>query len=392
MNIVDFSSEIQKLYEVYKNHSAEIATEESTKMSLIVPFFQMLGYDVFNPREFYSEYVADVGVKSGEKVDYCIYKGGLPSIIIECKHHKEKNLDKHVSQLFRYFTVSPVKLGILTNGVEYRFYTDTEQVNIMDKEPFYILKTNNVTSKDLQILKLFTKEEFCNENIAKAINLQKEYYELARERDIKIKLFFEKQEEYINSDYANLLYNLIFNRDIPKQDMGYVIKLMKEACHNSKIKVEQPVVIKQEYTEKIYPVVNDIALNTETTLSLYDTVKNRVDLSFTKISLLKNSRTGKQWEINSWGMFLEILVLDLLDNGVSTQDILTLDGCEVNDGWIRNVYVENRLTTQRFKEIKRGLYLNTYGNAVAMIQKLYKACTDFPNLMGSYYINIIKNK
>ena len=42
-----------------------VQTEEATKMSLIVPFFQLLGYDVFNPMEFCPEYTADVGIKKG---------------------------------------------------------------------------------------------------------------------------------------------------------------------------------------------------------------------------------------------------------------------------------------------------------------------------------------
>ena len=45
-----------------------ISTEEATKMSLVAPFFQLLGYDIFNPAEFCPEYTADVGIKKGEKV------------------------------------------------------------------------------------------------------------------------------------------------------------------------------------------------------------------------------------------------------------------------------------------------------------------------------------
>ena len=42
-----------------------ITTEEATKQSFILPFFQALGFDVFNPLEFCPEYVADVGIKKG---------------------------------------------------------------------------------------------------------------------------------------------------------------------------------------------------------------------------------------------------------------------------------------------------------------------------------------
>ena len=55
-----------------------IQTEEATKTSIILPFFQLLGYDVFNPCEFVPEYTADVGIKKNEKVKIkpIIYGGG----------------------------------------------------------------------------------------------------------------------------------------------------------------------------------------------------------------------------------------------------------------------------------------------------------------------------
>ena len=53
-------------------------TEEATKTALVMPFLQVLGYDVFDPREVVPEYVADVGLKRGEKVDYAVLKDGKP--------------------------------------------------------------------------------------------------------------------------------------------------------------------------------------------------------------------------------------------------------------------------------------------------------------------------
>ena len=46
-----------------------INTEEATKTSLILPFFQILGYDIFNPLEFVPEFTADVGIKKNEWVE-----------------------------------------------------------------------------------------------------------------------------------------------------------------------------------------------------------------------------------------------------------------------------------------------------------------------------------
>ena len=54
-------------------------------MSLVAPFFQLLGYDIFNPAEFCPEYTADVGIKKGEKVDYVIIINDKPIILIEVK-------------------------------------------------------------------------------------------------------------------------------------------------------------------------------------------------------------------------------------------------------------------------------------------------------------------
>lgn len=141
-----------------------ISTEESTKMSLIVPMFQILGYDVFNPLEFCPEYISDVGIKKGEKVDYAILENGQPTILIECKSCSE-TLDKHSSQLFRYFGTSPAKFGILTNGIVYRFYTDLEEANKMDLIPFLELNMLNLKESSINELKKFCKENFDRDKI-----------------------------------------------------------------------------------------------------------------------------------------------------------------------------------------------------------------------------------
>ena len=122
---MDFIDELKQFSSRVIKLKDQISTEEATKMSLIIPFFQLLGYDVFNPDEFTPEYTADVGIKKGEKVDYAIMNDGKPVILIECKWCGE-DLDKHSSQLFRYFGTSAAKFGILTNGLLYKFYTDLD--------------------------------------------------------------------------------------------------------------------------------------------------------------------------------------------------------------------------------------------------------------------------
>ena len=129
-----------------------------------MPFFQALGYDIFNPLEFVPEFTADVGIKKGEKVDYAIILDGVPQILIECKSITE-NLTKHDSQLFRYFGTTKSKFGILTNGREYKFFTDLDEPNRMDTTPFLTVDITDIKENQfIEIIK-FHKENFDIDNI-----------------------------------------------------------------------------------------------------------------------------------------------------------------------------------------------------------------------------------
>ena len=145
---MDFIDQLKQFSKRVESLTGSIQTEEATKTAIIMPFFSMLGYDVFNPQEFVPEFTADVGIKKGEKVDYAIIQDGTPVILIECKSITE-NLERHDSQLFRYFGTTPAKFAILTNGIFYRFYTDLEDANKMDKDPF--LTINILDIRDNQI-------------------------------------------------------------------------------------------------------------------------------------------------------------------------------------------------------------------------------------------------
>lgn len=161
---MDFNESIKQFSKRVSKLKDTIATEEATKMSLVVPLFQLLGYDIFNPLEFCPEYTADVGIKKGEKVDYAILDNGSPNILIECKSCSEI-LDRHSSQLFRYFGTTTAKFGILTNGIIYKFYTDLEESNKMDLVPFLELDMLTVKDASINELKKFCKENFNREEI-----------------------------------------------------------------------------------------------------------------------------------------------------------------------------------------------------------------------------------
>lgn len=161
---MDFKDQIAQLASRVEKMLPQIQTEEATKNALVMPFIQIMGYDVFNPFEVNPEFIADLGIKKGEKVDYAIMKDGEPTILIECKHHLE-NLDPHNSQLFRYFHTTSAKFGLLTNGLVYRFYTDLVEKNKMDSTPFFEFKLTEVKEAEIAELKKFHKSYFDVENI-----------------------------------------------------------------------------------------------------------------------------------------------------------------------------------------------------------------------------------
>ncbi len=156
---MDFIDELKQFSKRVARLKDTILTEEATKTSIIMPFFQLLGYDIFNPHEFLPEFTADVGIKKGERIDYAIIEDGEPVILIEAKWCGE-NLDKHESQLFRYFGTTSAKFAILTNGITYRFYTDLEESNKMDSRPFLEFDILEIKEAYVHELKKFHKNSF----------------------------------------------------------------------------------------------------------------------------------------------------------------------------------------------------------------------------------------
>ena len=228
---MEFNEKVKQFAERVSVLKDTIQTEEATKMSLIVPVFQMLGYDVFNPLEFCPEFTADIGIKKGEKVDYAILEDGKPNILIECKSCSEQ-LDKHSSQLFRYFGTTPAKFGILTNGIIYRFYTDLEEANKMDLVPF--LEVDMLSLKDSSINEL---KKFCKENFDKD------------------KIFSTAEE----LKYSSLIKNVLTKEfDSPSDDfVRFVLTNIYEGQKNQRIIEKFTPVVKRAFSSFINEIVNN---------------------------------------------------------------------------------------------------------------------------------------
>ena len=155
-----FSDELLSLKKLILRRKNSIINEEGTKQSLILPFIKLLGFDIADPVEVIPEYSADFGLKIGEKVDYAICIDKTPKVFIEAKSVKA-NLTNHEAQLSRYFNSTPdVSIGIVTNGVEYRFFTDIDHINIMDSDPFFTFSFEDYKDADADVISLFKKSPF----------------------------------------------------------------------------------------------------------------------------------------------------------------------------------------------------------------------------------------
>lgn len=157
---MSFDDKISALVERIPSLLDDLGTEEATKNALIMPFIAALGYDVFNPKEVIPEFVADHGTKKGEKVDYAIMQNNEVIILIECKHAKSNLSDANTSQLYRYFGVTKSRIAILTNGINYMFFSDLEEPNKMDARPFLELDMLNPRKNLLTEVKKLGKEKF----------------------------------------------------------------------------------------------------------------------------------------------------------------------------------------------------------------------------------------
>ncbi|NER17018.1 type I restriction endonuclease [Spongiivirga citrea] len=180
---MELINSLKSLAEKINQLKDKINTEESTKHAFVLPFINVLGYDTYNPTEVMPEFTADIGLKKGEKVDYAIFQNGKPILIIECKHWEE-NLNSHNSQLFRYFHTTHSRFALLTNGIEYRFFTDLDVANKMDEKPFLEFDITRLKENTVNEIAKFHKSNFDEEKIvdnASSLKYTKEIKKLIHE-------------------------------------------------------------------------------------------------------------------------------------------------------------------------------------------------------------------
>jgi predicted type IV restriction endonuclease len=167
--------DLQNLKKIYEEHREFLVNEESIKTSLLLPFIEYLGFNTKNPREVRPEYAASFtrgdGKKNPDRMDYALFNDGNsddPCIVIEAKaigvdlKGRAKQLERYVAQIPKLY------FGIMTDGINYLFYSKLNNGQILDDEPFFSFSLKDDKSDWDQIAKFltkFSKEEFDYENL-----------------------------------------------------------------------------------------------------------------------------------------------------------------------------------------------------------------------------------
>uniref|UniRef100_UPI003B20F6D8 type I restriction endonuclease n=1 Tax=Borreliella tanukii TaxID=56146 RepID=UPI003B20F6D8 len=225
---INFIKSIKDVSRKIQNYKDLVENEAQTRQNLIDPFLDAMGYDHTDLSIVKVEYKADIPKLNGlKKADYIIYptkKEEEPTILIEAKYHNSREkLESHLKQLKPYFEnirsqEKRVEFGILTDGIEYRFYSDLDKDNLLDNEPFMVINLEKLTSKDFGYLKKFSRNSL-NIEEARAFALEKKYTdklldylkkEMKNTSDDFLEFFKAKigfKETYLDNIFNNIIKN-----------------------------------------------------------------------------------------------------------------------------------------------------------------------------------------
>lgn len=189
-----FSDSVRTLANQIEERRKHVATEEAVKQALILPFIALLGFDIYNPAELIPEYRAG-WAKVSEKIDYCVQIHGKPILFFEAKGPNE-SLASYDAQLAKYFNSTPeIKFAIITNGVQYRFFTDLQEPNLLDKKPFFEFDFSGFMDADLAVLERFRKDVF---NVEGLVGYAEDLVFLGALKTWFTKLLREPSDEFVS--------------------------------------------------------------------------------------------------------------------------------------------------------------------------------------------------
>lgn len=221
----ELKTKIDELGNLFDKYQNENFSESNTELYFIHPFLKSLGYDTSNPERVSSQYLAVPEDTKTGKVDLALLQNGDPIIFVEGKKLNEP-LDHHFHQIRKYFnSCRRVDFVILTNGNEYRLYTDLDHKNMLDKEPFLKFRLKEVDEDLVEQLTQFTSRNFDSKKLR----------DQARKISQKGKIisFFKKQLSSPSEEFLKNISKMIFRttkidcRNAVKETLPDVLQLLQ---------------------------------------------------------------------------------------------------------------------------------------------------------------------
>ena len=148
------------------------SNEEQTKVSLINPYLEHLGFDVRDPRYVQLEYRSDIG-SGTERVDYALLKNGKPALLIEAKPATTILPSEAPVQLRRYAMAIPeLRYCAVTNGVHWHWYAKSQNSGDLNPNPFLVHDATDPNVVEVRWLASLRNDPQNWDSIATEQNLQ----------------------------------------------------------------------------------------------------------------------------------------------------------------------------------------------------------------------------
>lgn len=239
---------------------AEKCTNEAqTRLYLIEPIIEVLGFSRHD--DMLTEINAGWGAKNDRADIGLIVKDKKnPEIIVECKTYGKRLTDKEASQLNGYFiNTKNSKIGILTNGMEWRFYSINQATksSSLYEIPFLVIDFSELNDDLFDKLSNFHRSYLIN-SLNELLEETQEFYFMQGFDNAFAAELFEPSDDFIKA---------IFNRMHGKKMTDAVKEKIRSLINSNSIQTALSKVIEVESKN------GNIVITTAEELKIYHTVK-----------------------------------------------------------------------------------------------------------------------
>jgi hypothetical protein len=269
----------------FTNLEERCTNEAQTRFVLIEPLLEVLGYSRID--DMATEINAGWGQKNDKADIGLIVKGKIPEIIVECKTLNKRLTDKEASQLNGYFiNTKNSKFGILTNGLEWRFYFPndaTKEMKLYDK-PFTIVNFEELTDADVEFLSQIHKN---NIDLSELHDKAQDFFFIEGFTDALLAELLDPSDKLIEA---------VFSRMHGKRLNDTIKSKLRERINSGTIQSLLPRLIEEESKS------GNFVITTAEELKIYHAVKT---LLLNSIKKLDASRISYRDQKNSFNIIVD---------------------------------------------------------------------------------------